>query len=153
MDALTGDGAPRRFCANADYDVCNWLIPAGSPDRLCLACRHNDTIPGFLEPRMSPRGGTSNSSKHRLFYSLLRWRLPLETRAEDPAHGLAFEFLADPPHPAGQKVMTGHEDGVVTIALAEANRPRSSSAGRNSPRLIAGCSAISATRSDTITGT
>ena len=25
---LAGDGAARRFCANADYDVCNWLTPA-----------------------------------------------------------------------------------------------------------------------------
>ncbi len=25
------DGTPRRFCANADYDACNWLIPAGAP--------------------------------------------------------------------------------------------------------------------------
>ena len=32
-----------------------------------------------------------------------------------------FEFLADPPHPSGPKVMTGHNDGVVTIALAEAD--------------------------------
>jgi len=38
------DGA-RRLCANADHDVCNWLIPASAPDRLCAACRHNDTIP------------------------------------------------------------------------------------------------------------
>jgi hypothetical protein len=49
---------------------------------------------------------------------LLRWRLPLRTRNEDPQHGLMFNFLADAP--AG-KVMTGHENGVVTIALAEAD--------------------------------
>ena len=58
-------------------------------------------------------------AKHRLFYSLLRWGLPLKTRAEDPSHGLAFEFLADPPS-SGPKVMTGHNEGVITIALAEA---------------------------------
>jgi hypothetical protein len=34
---------------------------------------------------------------------------------------LAFKFLADPPLPSGHRVMTGHDNGVVTIALAEAN--------------------------------
>jgi hypothetical protein len=23
---LAGEGGPRRFCANAEYDVCNWLM-------------------------------------------------------------------------------------------------------------------------------
>jgi hypothetical protein len=45
----------------------------------------------------------------------------LRTRAEDGTHGLAFKFLADPPLPSGHRVMTGHDNGVVTIALAEAN--------------------------------
>src|SRR5271166_464619 len=72
--------------------------------------------------RESPRfSSMDHRSKHRLFYTLLRWSLPLKTRAEDPVHGLAFEFLADPPDPSGPRVMTGHDDGVVTIALAEAD--------------------------------
>ena len=25
---LVGESGPRRFCANADYDVCNWLTTA-----------------------------------------------------------------------------------------------------------------------------
>ena len=88
-----GDG-PRRFCANADHDVCNWLIPAGALARLCLACRHNDTIPDISSPENLARWRELEFAKHRLFYSLLRWKLPLQTRAEDPVHGLMFEFLA-----------------------------------------------------------
>jgi hypothetical protein len=118
---LAGDRGPRRFCANADYDVCNWLAPADGPDRLCVACRHNDTIPDISQPSHLAAWRDIELAKHRLFYSLLRWKLPLKTRAEDPRHGLAFEFLADPPNPSGPKVMTGHDDGVVTIALAEAD--------------------------------
>ena len=43
------------------------------------------------------------AAKHRLFYSLLRLGLPLENRIDNPEHGLAFDFLADPPesHAAG----------------------------------------------------
>src|ERR1700722_20126913 len=46
--------------------------------------------------------------KHRLFYSLLRWKLPLRTRAEDPVHGLIFNFLAD--RQDRPKVMTEADD-------------------------------------------
>ena len=115
------DRAPRRFCANADHDVCNWLVRAGAPDRLCRACRPNDTIPDISVPEHLAAGRELELAKHRLFYSLLRWKLPLKTRAEDPERGLAFEFLADPPGMSGPKVMTGHDNGIVTIALAEAH--------------------------------
>ena len=118
---LAGDGGPRRFCANADHDVCNWLTAGGGGERLCVACRHNDTIPNISLPSHLAAWRDIELAKHRLFYSLLRWKLPLATRAEDPSHGLAFEFLADPPQPSGPRVMTGHDDGVVTIALAEAD--------------------------------
>jgi hypothetical protein len=118
---LAGDGGPRRFCANADHDVCNWLTVGGGGERLCVACRHNDTIPNISLPSHLAAWRDIELAKHRLFYSLLRWKLPLATRAEDPSHGLAFEFLADPPQPSGPRVMTGHDDGVVTIALAEAD--------------------------------
>jgi hypothetical protein len=115
------DGAPRRFCANADYDACNWLVPAAEPDRLCRACRHNEKIPDISVPEHLEAWRRIEFAKHRLFYSLMRWRLPLKTRAEDPVHGLAFEFLADPPQAGGPRVTTGHDNGRVTIALAEAD--------------------------------
>jgi len=118
---LGADGAPRRFCANADHDVCNWLISARAPDCLCVACRHNDTIPDISTPEHLSAWRELEFAKHRLFYSLLRWKLPLKTRTEDPGHGLAFEFLADPPQASGLKVMTGHDNGIVTIALVEAD--------------------------------
>ena len=118
---LAGETGPRRFCANADYDVCNWLTSTEGQDRLCVACRHNDTIPDISQAAHLRAWRDIELAKHRLFYSLLRWKLPLKTRAEDPSHGLMFKFLADPPHPSGPKVMTGHDDGVVTIALAEAD--------------------------------
>ena len=114
-------GVQQRFCANADSDACNWLVPAGSPDRLCLACRHNRTIPNLANPGDIAAWRALELAKHRLFYSLLRWRLPLRTRAEDADHGLVFDFLADPLDGLTPKVMTGHDDGRITIALSEAN--------------------------------
>jgi hypothetical protein len=47
--------------------------------------------------------------------------LPLETRGDDGDRGLAFYFLADADNTRTPKVITGHDDGLITIALAEAD--------------------------------
>jgi hypothetical protein len=110
-----------RFCDNAGHAACNWLIEANAPETLCAACRHNRTIPDLSVPENLTRWQKLEAAKHRLFYTLMRLRLPLVTRQEDPEHGLAFDFLADSPDPSGPKVMTGHDNGLITIALAEAD--------------------------------
>ncbi len=118
---LAAPDRPQRFCANAEHDVCNWLIPAESDEKFCLACRHNRTIPNLAEPENVERWRRLEYAKHRLFYTMLRLGLPLETRVENPEHGLAFEFLDDPPAAAGPKVLTGHDEGLITISLREAD--------------------------------
>ncbi|RVU16586.1 zinc-binding metallopeptidase family protein [Methylobacterium oryzihabitans] len=118
---LAASDRPGLFCTNADHDACNWLVPPGTSDAFCLACRHNGTIPDVSNPTYLEAWRQLEFAKHRLFYTLLRWNLPLKTRAEDPEHGLIFHFLADPPENQGPKVMTGHDNGVITIALVEAD--------------------------------
>jgi hypothetical protein len=108
-----------RHCANAAYEVCNWLVPAASPDPYCAACRHNRVIPDLSLPENVNRWRALEVAKHRLFYTLFQLRLPMETQAENPA-GLAFQFLADAA-PGEPKILTGHANGVVTINLAEAD--------------------------------
>jgi hypothetical protein len=119
--ALAGRDGLVRFCDNAGQDVCNWLLEADSPGSLCIACRHNRTIPDLSVPLNLQSWQKIEAAKHRLFYTLLRLRLPLVTRMEDPEHGLAFDFLADSPVPGGPKVLTGHDNGLITIALQEAD--------------------------------
>ena len=107
-----------KFCANAQYDVCNWLVPAdGGP--FCVACRHNHTIPDLTEPGNQALWRLIEIAKHRLFYTLLELKLPLVTRAEDPNEGLVFEFLED--ESPTRKVLTGHDNGRITLAIAEAD--------------------------------
>lgn len=118
---LAAPGQSSFLCTNAEHDACNWLVPAGSTDAFCLACRHNGTVPDLTVPENLTRWRDMEAAKHRLIYTLKRWNLPLVTRAEDPEHGLIFNFLADPPDASQQKVMTGHENGVITIALVEAD--------------------------------
>jgi hypothetical protein len=117
-----GDKSSRfRFCANAEHEACNWLIPADSPDQLCAACQHNRTIPDLSVDLNLGRWRKLEFAKHHLFYSLLRLRLPHETRLERPESGLAFDVLADGPDGRHDLVRTGHQDGVITINLAEAD--------------------------------
>ena len=91
-------GTRRRFfCANASQDACNWLLPEGCGDSFCLACQHNGTVPDLSVQSNLTGWRELEAAKHRLMYSLLRWRLPLRTCTQDPEHGLIFNFLADTP--------------------------------------------------------
>ena len=108
------------YCANAQHGACNWLVefnPGGDP--YCRACRHNALVPDIADPANLARWQVIERAKKRLFYSLLRFSLPLATRNEDPVHGLSFQFLNEDAAP--EPVLTGHENGVITLALAEAD--------------------------------
>jgi len=109
-----------RFCANAEYEACNWLIPADSEEALCSSCHHNRVIPDLSIPENLSRWRKLELAKHHLFYSLLKLRLPLRTRVQEPDSGLAFDVLADDPG-FGNVVLTGHDNGVITLNLAEAD--------------------------------
>lgn len=108
------------YCANAAHGACNWLLlhtPGADP--YCLACRHNALIPDIQNPVDLGRWQVIERAKKRLVYSLLRLHLPLATRNEDPVHGLSFQFLNE--EISRQPVMTGHDSGIITLALKEAD--------------------------------
>jgi hypothetical protein len=119
--ALAVPGERFRLCANAQHNVCNWLVSAEHGEMFCTACRHNRTIPDLAHPENLEHWRKIEFAKHRLFYTLVRLRLPLTTREEDP-NGLAFDFLSDPVG-AAAKVLTGHASGLITLNVAEADDP------------------------------
>lgn len=116
-------GQDFAFCANADVAACNWLLPPDQAGGLCPACRHNRTIPALTDDKTIEAFRRVVSAERHLFYSLLAWRLPTPDKAEDAEAGLAFDFLADEIGQDGtiKPVMTGHADGVITLAIAEAD--------------------------------
>jgi len=120
--ALADPSRPFRFCANAKYDVCNWLVAADGPDPYCVACRHNRVIPNLSRARNVERWRRLEVAKRRLFYTLLKLDLPIIDRSEDP-HGLAFDFLSDPAEGTtlAPTILTGHDNGLITINIAEAD--------------------------------
>jgi len=110
-----------KFCNNYDAGMCNWMVAADNETGFCLACRHNRTVPDLSVAGNDALWRKIETAKHRLFYSLCRLNLPLEDRTDDPEQGLAFDFLADPPQTHAVEVMTGHDMGLITLALKEAD--------------------------------
>ncbi|MBV8078553.1 MAG: putative zinc-binding metallopeptidase, partial [Planctomycetaceae bacterium] len=123
----TADGIEERayrLCKNdRDEDVCNWAVPVDDSNPYCLSCRLTRIIPDLSRPGDRAAWARLEASKRRLIYSLLRLDLPLANKMEDPLGGLAFEFLADPDPgtPGAVPVLTGHDGGVITINVAEAD--------------------------------
>jgi hypothetical protein len=97
-------------------------VSVEGPEEFCAACRHNRMIPDLSQQENLANWRKIELAKHRLFYTLLRLRLPLRTKLEDPENGLAFDFLAAAPNGApAEPVMTGHDNGLITINLSEAD--------------------------------
>jgi hypothetical protein len=114
------NGRRYRFCTNAEFNVCNWLVPIKSLEQFCLSCRHNRTIPDMTVEGNLPAWRKIEQAKHRLIYSILKLGLKLENRNDAPDYGLVFDFPAVP-LPGSERVITGHDNGVITIALSEAD--------------------------------
>lgn len=110
-----------RYCKNHEYFVCNWLVAADSDDPFCTACKLNRTIPNISKNEYRRQWNTIENAKHRLVYSLLKMKLPLQSKTEDPEKGLSFDFMADEKKDGQQKILTGHDDGLITINIAEAD--------------------------------
>ncbi|KAB8124251.1 hypothetical protein D3W54_08600 [Komagataeibacter medellinensis] len=107
--------SPRSLCANNAHSACNWLAEPGQA--YCIACSFNRTIPNLSVSGNIARWQKLEVAKHRLFYTLLRLGLPMYNRHQDPANGLAFDFLDSLPD--GTPAMTGHMNGIITIAMNE----------------------------------
>ena len=113
------DGASYFYCSNYAHGVCNWLVPADDGEAFCDCCRHNLVVPNTADAANVELWRKMEVAKRRLFYTMERLDLPRQTRDEH-SEGLGFQFMSDDPE-AGENVMTGHDEGLITIALAEAD--------------------------------
>jgi hypothetical protein len=108
-----------RKCRHfSDEGACNWMVPSDDPHDLCASCRLSRTIPDISQADLRRHWARLEVAKRRLIYSLKRLRLPILSREADAGHGLCFDFLSDT---QAKKVITGHEDGIITINVAEAD--------------------------------
>jgi hypothetical protein len=113
-----------RRCANFETAAgCNWLVDADAQgvatQTLCVACRLNRTIPDQSIERNRNWWRQIEIAKRRLVSALLLLGLPVQSRIEDPEHGLCFDLLS--PTPTAPRVLTGHENGLITLNVEEAD--------------------------------
>jgi len=123
--APQAQGALYRKCQNYyQENVCNWMIEQQWHADLCISCDLNDIIPDLSIPENKIYWQRLEIAKRRLVYSLLRLGLPLRNKDEDPQNGLAFSFMADDKKRflrETKRVLTGHDQGKITLNIAEAN--------------------------------
>ena len=114
--ATPAKGRLYRQCPNGrDYQVCNWYVPVEDKNPFCASCRTNQTIPDLAIPENLERWRKIEIAKRRLIYTLQALHLSLEGRDDRPP--LQFNFLADVP--GGPPVLSGHENGLITLNIAE----------------------------------
>jgi hypothetical protein len=113
-------GPAQRPCANYSAEgVCNWMVAADDPGGLCVSCRTTHIIPALGKPENRTYWGALEQAKRRVFYTLLSLRLPAPSLEADPVNGVSFQFLEDVS--PQQRVLTGHDEGVITLNIAEAD--------------------------------
>ena len=108
-----------RQCKNAsDHDACNWLVPAEQQQPFCNSCRLTEVAPDLSDTNNRIAWAGIEAAKRRLLYTLYSLKLPLSSRQEWPNEGVAFHFLRST---HGEPVMTGHDEGIITLNIAEAD--------------------------------
>lgn len=129
------DGEVYRQCENyLQYGVCNGMVGRVPDDtvpspELCFGCHFNNTVPDTNAENTIPLWRKLEAAKRRTLFTLTNLGLPLQDRAQQPEWGLQFDFIADrnsadhfeSPLVDQEPVFTGHNQGVVTINLAEAD--------------------------------
>ena len=117
---LGNDGTPQRPCANyVGHSVCNWMVACDDATELCRSCRLTRMIPALVAPGNVERWATIEQAKRRLVHALIERGLPVVSKSEDERNGLAFELLEETP--STPHVVTGHDSGVITLNIAEAD--------------------------------
>lgn len=110
-------------CANLRTQaVCNWLLPETdwqSSHIFCLACRLNRTIPDLSIEQNGERWRMLEAAKRRLVAQLLVLGLSVTPSMRPGDGGLAFDLIG--PDALGNAPLTGHDAGLITINVLEAD--------------------------------
>jgi hypothetical protein len=110
---INGTGGEVWRCLNSAWG-CNWLVPAGSGS-WCRSCALTRGRPADGRADAVEAWIAAEAAKRRLVHLLDDLGLPIEARSEAAEDGLVFDLVDVP----GDRGVTGHLDGVVTLDLAE----------------------------------
>jgi hypothetical protein len=113
---LSAPVRPWQRCATESVTGCNWLVPAGA-NALCESCALTRTRPSDDDAEGMAEFYKGEMAKRRLVFQLAELGLPVVRRSAEEEKGLAFDLLSS----IETKVITGHDNGVITLDLSEAD--------------------------------
>ena len=99
--------------------ACNWLVPAEDSASFCPACALNRTIPDLGAARQPRALAGARGGQAAADLCAAAARLPLGPGRRTPS--TASPSTSSPTPAPSQPVMTGHDDGLITINIAEAD--------------------------------
>ncbi len=114
---VDADGLVWWVCSNLNLSGCTWLSPLEGGQ--CASCDLTRTRPNDADPPALAEFAEAEGAKRHLIYELDRLGLPVVSKHDDPENGLAFDLLTSDAYSGGEDVVIGHENGVITIDLAE----------------------------------
>jgi hypothetical protein len=109
------NGDDYQLCANLHLAECNWLVARNQPGGLCASCALTLERPNDNDTDGLAAFARAEAAKRRLIAELHELKLPIVGRDRDADYGLGFRLRTS----AHEKVLTGHENGVITLDLAE----------------------------------
>jgi hypothetical protein len=110
---------PSLLCRNGrDHGACNWMVTVDHDPDLCVSCGLSEVIPDLSDPSNDQAWRRIEAAKRRLLYTLFALELPVVSKKAQADSGLSFHFLKGT---ADEPVMTGHENGVITLNVDEAD--------------------------------
>jgi hypothetical protein len=113
-------GQTYRLCNNSQqYQVCNWMIEGNDTNSFCLSCRLNSLIPDLSVPGNVERWRKLEMAKRRIIYTIMRLGLPMDGVPGENRPALRFSFVGD--LNGGPPLLTGHDNGLIVVNIAEAD--------------------------------
>ena len=114
---------------NGMVNLQNFVVDPDNEEVLCFACSFNNTVPDLSIEKHIPLWKKMETAKRRALYTLKALSVPLKNIKQDPEQGLSFDFITDrnvndhfnSPIEGQEPVFTGHDNGHITINLAEAD--------------------------------
>ncbi len=112
---IAGHTTEHWRCLNAAFG-CNWILPAASGATWCASCALTRGRPDDSRPDAIAAWAEAEAAKRRLLHELDRLGLPVWPKTDETPDGVVFDLVYLP----GERGITGHLNGVVTLDLAEA---------------------------------
>lgn len=110
---VDADGLVWHMCRNLHLSGCTWLARLDGGQ--CFSCDLTRTRPSDADLEGLAQFPIAEAAKRHLIAELDELGLPIVTRADDPDEGLCFDLLSS----VTERIVIGHDHGVITIDLAE----------------------------------